>query len=329
MRNGEKMFDKIKWGLYSLKIAIFKPSNKQKTTTTMTAKKKEKIFIFLFLLFPMVQFLIFYVALNFNSILLAFQEYDQTAQVYRIIGFKNFLDVFSDIFVTKKLVPAIKNSAIQSFFALIIRLPLNVITAYVVFKKVPFSGFLKVMLFMPNLISSMAFVINARVLLANGMNQLFGYSLIDPLDMRGFWSVLLFGEWMGFAGGLIVYLSAMASIPKEILEYGELEPLSTFKELTQVVVPLIFPTIVTYVVVGIANFFINAGYFFSFYSGGANKETLYDTLGYYFFVKVAAPDATPAHYNYAAAGGILFTLIVAPATLVTKWALEKYGPSED
>jgi ABC-type sugar transport system permease subunit len=135
---------------------------------------------------------------------------------------------------------------------------------------------------------------------------------------------------MGFAGGLIVYLSAMSSISKEVLEYGQLEPLSSFKELIYIVIPLIFPTIVTYIVITIGGFFINAGHFYSFFGGNATHYTPFDTLGYYFFIKVAGNKAvTEADFTYAAAGGILFTLIVAPVTIITKNLLEKYGPSED
>jgi hypothetical protein len=48
-----------------------------------------------------------------------------------------------------------------------------------------------------------------------------------------------------------------------------------------------------------------------------------------FFTRIAKSSATIADYPYAAAGGLLFTLVVAPITIVTKSLLEKYGPSED
>jgi hypothetical protein len=35
-----------------------------------------------------------------------------------------------------------------------------------------------------------------------------------------------------------------------------------------------------------------------------------------------------ADYPYAAAMGIVFTLIATPITLITKYLLEKYGPSQ-
>lgn len=331
MEKRENILNKFKWWLYSLKIAVFKPSNKEKKETTMSAKRKEGIFLFLFLLFPMVQFLIFYVALNLNSILLAFKTYNKIDGTFSFAAFTNFVDVIRDIFVTKKLMIAVKNSAIQAALSLFIMLPINIITAYVVFKKVPFAGFLKIILFMPNLLSSMVFVINARVLIHNAFPIIFNDPSMNLLfgEKTAFWTVLLFGAWMSFAGGLVIYLSAMCSISQDVLEYGELEPLSSFRELVSIIIPMIFPTVITYIVVGIGNFFINQGYFFAFFGGNANQYTSYDTLGYVFFTKVAGDEATYSQYTYAAAGGILFTLIVAPITVMTKSLLEKYGPSED
>lgn len=331
MEKRESIFNKIKWWLYSLKIAVFKPNNDKVKDTTLSAKRKERIFLFFFLLFPMVQFIIFYVALNLNSILLAFKSYDVVKGTFSFAGIENFADVINDIFVTKKLVTSVKNSAIQAGLSLFIMLPINIITAYVVFKKVPFAGFLKIILFMPNLLAAMVFVINARVLITHAFPIFFNDPSMNLLygEKTAFWTVLLFGAWMSFAGGLVVYLSAMCSISQDVLEYGELEPLSSFKELTSIVIPLIFPTVVTYIVVGIGNFFINQGYFFSFFGGNANQYTTYDTLGYVFFTKVAGDEATYAQYTYAAAGGILFTFIVAPITVLVKTLLEKYGPSED
>ena len=96
--------------------------------------------------------------------------------------------------------------------------------------------------------------------------------------------------------------------------------------------PSIFPTIVTYIIVAIAGFFTNYGHFYSFYGGEGGANRPFSTLGFYFFVKVAGGTNTipsPADYPFVSAAGILFTLIVAPVTLLTKYLLEKFGPSED
>ena len=133
--------------------------------------------------------------------------------------------------------------------------------------------------------------------------------------------------WLGFAGGMIIYLGAMSSIDTEILEYCELENMSSMRLLWSIVVPLIFPTILTYIVVGMASFFTNAGSFHAFFgTSSKGSQPSYETLGYVFFVTIARDTATEADYSYAAAGGLMFTAVIAPITVYLKYLLEKYGP---
>ncbi len=312
--------------------AVVVKTNKK---TTMRGKKRnEIIFLSLMMAFPLLQFCIFYIGVNFNSIMLAFKSYNYDSAKYYFDGFTQFERVFKAIFTQNgELTLAVKNSTIQFLAGLLIGMPLQIMVAYVMFKKVPCSGFYKVMLFMPNMISSIVFVMCARVLFQEAIPSLLHVgNLLDTLNSKSFYTVLIFGLWMSFAGGLIIYLSAMSSIPKDILEYGSLENMNSFQEFCYIVVPSIFPTITTYLVVAIAGFFTNYGHFYSFFKGD-KLGTPYDTLGYYFFVKVAGGANTVeldlGEYCFAAAGGVLFTVVVAPITLITKWLLEKYGPSED
>ena len=55
-----------------------------------SVKRKNSVFLFFFLLFPVVQFIIFYIGVNINSILLAFQEYDSVNGVLYFNGFSTF-----------------------------------------------------------------------------------------------------------------------------------------------------------------------------------------------------------------------------------------------
>ncbi len=323
-------FNKFKWTIYEIGRTIFPPKKRDNEKGMISRNRKKNIFLFFFLLIPTVQFLVFYVGVNFNSILLSIQKYE--GGKFIIAGFENFSKVFQDLFINGRLGVALKNSGIQFGITLILGIPVHVTVAYVVFKEVPFGGFFKVMLFMPNMISSLLYVASFRGLVGpSGLEPILGTYLLDQSSSESFWTVLMFGQWMGFANGLIIYLSAMSSISNDILEYGQLEPLSSAKELWYVIIPSIFPTITTYMVLAIAGFFTNYGYFHTFFGGGnvfnqAGKP--YETLGYYFLVGLLE-DGSIQNYPYASAAGILFTVVAAPLTLMVKNLLEKYGPSED
>lgn len=341
MANKEKQstfLQSVKWALYSAKIKFFglfhknKPEGSpEKRKGMVSAKRRETVFLCLFALFPVLQFLLFYVGVNVNSIKLAFQKFEGEQFVFA--GLDNFKEVWQDIFSADgDLIVAVKNSLIQFVFTSVLGIPVHIAVAYAVFKNVPFSGFFKIMLFMPSMISSMVFVICGKEIISEAFPILFNNPALNLLNKKAtssFWTVLIFGYWMNFASGLIIYLSAMASISTDIMEYGKLERLTSVKELLYVVVPSIYPTIVTYVVVALAGFFTNGGFFFSFFGGNALTTQPYDTLGYVFFVKISGDDATQQLYPYASAGGLMFTVVIAPITITVKWLMEKFGPSED
>lgn len=293
---------------------------------TKSIKRSQGIFLFFFLLFPTIQFIVFYFGVNFNSILMSFQtDLGETTQ--RFVGFENYKQVLEDIFVNGRWLPVINNSLYQYLIGFVCGMPVHVIVAYAIFKKIPCSGFFKIMLFLPTMITSMVFVICGRLIITEGFQSIFGdlsLNLLDNEQMKGFWTVLLFGYWHGFAGGLIIYLGAMGSISKDVMEYDKLEQLSSIKELWYIVIPLIFPTITTYIVVGLSAFFTNYGHFFSFYKDQLLEP--YQTFGYSFFVMA---QKGWDKYPYAAAAGLLFSIFLAPITLTVKYLLEKFGPSEN
>jgi len=334
MNDKPSLFGSIKWFFYDIKVKLFGRFEKNRKQKAYNKKLGQNVFLFFFLLFPVLQFLIFYAGVAANTLKLAFQVYDYEAQKY-FYSLNTFAKVFEEFFVKGDMALLVKNSAIQFAVGLFISMPLQIMVAYVVFKEVPLSGLFKVILFMPNIISSLVFVISGRALIQRGLPVLFNNDnllLLDRYSSSSFYTVLIFGTWMNFAGGLIIYLSAMCSISKDVLEYGELENMSSFKEFWHVVLPSIFPTIVTYIIVAIAAFFTNYGHFYSFYGGEGGAKQEFSTLGFYFFVKVAGGRNTmpdKGDYPFVSASGMLFTAVVAPVTLLTKHLLEKYGPSED
>lgn len=102
-------------------------------------KKRELRFIVLMLLLPVAQFLVFWLYVNFNSILMAFRLEQGGEYVYTFHNFNRF-------FVELKAAGGtmwtqIKNSL--SFFpvSVCVTLPLSFVFSYFLYKKVPGTGF--------------------------------------------------------------------------------------------------------------------------------------------------------------------------------------------
>ena len=91
-----------------------------------------------------------------------------------------------------------------------------------------------------------------------------------------------------------------------MIEYGQLEGISAFREFVSVVVPMIWGTITVFIVTSFVGLFTAQGALFSFF-GYQAPYNMY-TFGYYFFVMVVGDNATQASYPYAAAASLLFTV---------------------
>lgn len=304
---------------------------KKKKKTSMATKRRNELLFFIFLVaYPIAQFLVFYVAVNINSILLAFQEYDANTASFHFLEFsnllKNFKDFIGDMAGKQTMITATKNSLILYGATMLIAFPLNLIFSFFMYKKIPGAGFFRVILFLPQIISSLVVSLMFRYFVEAGLAPVFdGFNLLLN-KQTGFGTMVFYCIWSSFGTQILVYTSAMTKIDESIVEYGELEGITLLKEFWYITLPLIFPTITIFLVAGIAGLFTNQAGLYNFFGSGAYEHL--ETLGYIFFVKVSkSSDASYGQYPYAAAAGLLFTCVATPITLIVKWALEKYGPS--
>lgn len=310
---------------------LFKRKNQTKITTMKKQKQKKLIFYTLLLIFPVVQFLIFYVIVNFNSILLAFQEFNSDTASFDFLGagdlFNNFAEVIDDLFNDIEMRTATANSFKIYFCSLLIGTPLNLIFAYLMYKKIPAHGAFRIVLFLPQIISSLVISLMFRYFVEVALPSLIGVNLLVSKD-SAFNTMIFYCIWASFGAQIIIYTNAFSQISPELIEYGKLEGITMWQEFFKVALPAIFPTITIYLVAGVVGIFTNQAALFNFFGADARADV--QTLGYIFFVKVLKSEAASyAQYPYASAAGLLFTVIATPITLLIKWALEKYGPRED
>ena len=189
---------------------------------------------------------------------------------------------------------------------------------------------MKVVLFTPSIISGIVlisvFVQFVDVVIPSVYKSVTGNSmqgLIANPDTR-FGTVLFYCVWMGFGGSILLYVGAMNNISESIIEACKLDGANTLQEVIYIVLPLIYPTFITFIVVGIGGILTNQMGLYSFFGATAREDI--QTFGYYFFNETKSAGDT--RYPFLATMGIMMTLIVAPVTLAAKWGLEKIGPKQ-
>ena len=121
-----------------------------------------------------------------------------------------------------------------------------------------------------------------------------------------------------------MYLGAMNNINPSITEAARLDGASFMRELWSITIPCVYPTLTTFVVVGITGIFTSDLGLYSFFATNAPGQA--QTLGYYLFRETQNNTGNMARWPYISAIGLCFTAIVAPITVGLKRVLDKYDP---
>lgn len=297
-------------------------------------KRSEHLFLAIIFAFPILQFLVMYVGVNLNSILLAFKTYDQQTSSYYISGFGNFKEVFRIFSGDTFLLGTIKRGMTYYFFNTFLGMPINLAVAYLLYKKIRGAEFFRTVLFIPSLISSMAMVIMFQNFINEGITQLFidwlDYGVYDVprffTDPKIAFPVMIFYNlWIGVGGGMIIYMSAMSCVPVSVIEYGRLEGISLLREFVSVIFPMIYPTVALFFVTGLPGLFMGSGPLYAFYGDKAQPEM--QTLAYYLFTRIVGENASYQQYPFASAVGLTTTFVMAPIVFTARKVLNHFDPN--
>jgi len=283
---------------------------------------------------PILQFIIFYVIANFNSILLSFKSYDMQEGVWveSWVGFDNFVQIGKQFQMGNLLWTCVKNSFYVMLIDFLVVLPLSLIFAYYIYRKYPLAGFFKVMLFLPSVICSMILVLFfmsfGEGVLKDWLNNTFGKQISSIFGEQETGMVLftIFYIWNTFSASILLYINAFSNVDKSLIEASKVDGSSEFTTFFHVMIPEIWKTIVSLTVISLSAFAVNQFYVYSFLRWGA--EGWAQTLGYYQFCLIAKNN-TMQDYPLASAYGLLFTAITLPVVFLFRWAMTKFGPREN
>ena len=119
-----------------------------------TRKRRQMWFLIALCILPLINFAIFWVYVNFKTILLTFQQYDSSTASYEPIGLTRYISVFKDYVLGND--PAKQRMYINALRAIVINLiimPIAFIASYSFYKKIRFEKFFRVLFMFPSIIS--------------------------------------------------------------------------------------------------------------------------------------------------------------------------------
>ena len=295
-------------------------------------KTLDAIFIIIMLAYPVTQFAVTWAFVNFGALSMAFNGSDSFNDFS--FTFYNFEKIFKDL---ASPVPdqanflhlnaatiVLLNSLGYCFITIFISLPLSLLFSYFLRKNMPLANIFRAIFFLPNIIPIVALTFAFRM----SYTEPFGYlsGILKAFGIKSYqypnsqMLVYLYCIWAGLGYNIILFSGAIGRIPQELFESAELDHAGYFKEFIHVVIPCIWPTIVTLIVMGMTH--VLTLYMHPYLLTNYDTSSTY-TIALSIFQTAGNDNAMPNELHQVTAYGLFFSLIWAPIILLVRHFVSK------
>lgn len=291
--------------------------------------KRDKL-LYLLLILPITVYALFYYKPMFG-LQIAFKNYNvfQGISESPWVGFEHFKTFFHSPFFGRTL----KNTLMLSLYNMLFAFPAPIILALMFneVQKIKFKKFVQTCTYIPHFISVVIVASLVTSFLSpssgviNTIISAFGgekvYFLTKPEYFRTIYTIM--GIWQSTGFNSIVYLSVITAIDTSLYEAAMIDGANKWKQITNVTIPSILPTIVMMFIMRLGNI-LNVGYesIILLYQP-ATYETA-DTIGTYIY-RVGLENS---QYSLATAvglvNGVVGLLLVILSNTISKRVTE-YG----
>jgi len=283
---------------------------------------KERAFIVLMLAWPVAHFIVFWLYVNFDSLLLAFKTPESFGSDKMKWTIDNFKFVYREFFGggTEMLI-ALRNTFFY-FASSMLVFPLALLMTYFIYKKIPCYKAFRLIFYFPTIISgAVTASIFKYIIAGNGpvaiLLNLFGKEMPFLLnDSRtAIWTLIFYMHFFGLGGNLVLLGGTMSKVDVAVLEAAQIDGVTAMQELNHIIIPMMWPTIATILTLSFTGIFTASGPILLF-TKGAFETT---SLSYWIFDKVKFGNS----FNEPAAVGFVFMLLSIPIVFGMKYLLEK------
>lgn len=282
------------------------------------ATRRKYLFVWLMLLFPLIQFAVFFVYVNLSSIVLSFQN---SMGEFSFINYKSF---FQELFAGNDYSGYEYRDAILYSFLLgfndVLLVLISTILAYFMYKKIPGRNFFRVVFFLPSIISITIYVLVYKFMLSSETGLAgtiipdWGWLSDGTLAQK--LTVPLYCLWVGTGYNILIIGGAMNNVPQEAIENAKLEGVSRFRELFEIIIPMIWPTLMVAFLGSVSTVFTLFIQVKLITNGAVGTKTI---------AYIINNLTEGQRLNFASAVGICFTVVSVPLVLLAKHLLNRLG----
>lgn len=214
--------------------------------------KSKKIFIGLSVIPAVILFFIFMIIPTINVFWMSLFKWGGLSNNKKFVGLNNFIILFKD----EKFIKSFQNTLFLIVFVSIVTLVLAIALAAILIRKdIKFNNFFRVVFYLPNILSVVVIsaifsaildpnqgIINATL----GLFKLENWQrmwLGDPKTVV--WCISIAMIWQAVGYYMVMYMSAMSSVPESLYEAADLEGASKIHQFFSITLPLVWGTVRT------------------------------------------------------------------------------------
>ena len=296
-------------------------------------KRSDYIFVYGIIAWPFLVWLFFFLLTNIESIALAFEKIDVYGNTTFYAG--NFKDAFDLNFRTKDspLMTGFVNSLKYWFWTNVFCFPITFTFSYLIWKKIYGFRIMRLVIMVPHVISGFVMTMIMKVFINGPLVSVFqgvGLNVAMPLRNPQYTlGILIFYTcWSSFGFSCLMYSNAMKEIDESIVESYHIDGVSgMWSEIWHICLPGTFQTISTFIITASGSFLMTGGPLLAFYM--YNAPTYVYSATYYFTLQIYNVGTNYSGYPVITAAGFMISFVTIPVVYLTRFLLNKYGPSEE
>ena len=239
---------------------------------------------------------------------------------YQFLGFRNYIDLFSDVRVGKSYLFTFKYALVGTVLVNV----LSIIMALALNAQIRFKSALRGIYFVPNILGGLVvgYIFSfffTYILPAVG--DIFNISWLQnsilASEKYAWIAVIVVGVWQAVAMNTIIYISGLQTVPEEVYEASMLDGVNKWQQFWKVTFPLIMPFVTINLVLSTKNMLMVFDQIMSLTKGGPAQST--ESISYLIYQNGMAG----GQFGFQSANAVIFFLIIVGISLFQMTVLNK------
>ncbi|ACZ31769.1 binding-protein-dependent transport systems inner membrane component [Xylanimonas cellulosilytica DSM 15894] len=195
------------------------------------------------------------------AVVMALFDGNRIAPLRDFVGFDNFVEIFTGgrTFGMPFFWDAVQNNLLIAVLSLLIQGPIAIAVALLLNRKMKFRGLVRVLIFVPYVLSEVITAVMFQMLLAPngaiavwlrrlGMDGLADTQWLADIGHTGvrsatFWTLMVVLTWKYIGLAIILFLAGLSGIPEELNEAAQIDGASWWQIQRKITLPLLGPTL--------------------------------------------------------------------------------------